>query len=71
MLDGVRKVPLRLTEIIKPGSTRRIQGEGLPYPKQPTKRGDLIVVIDVQFPDTLSDSVRAKIGALLPPMRLS
>ena len=67
-LDGVRKVPLRLTEIIKPGSTRKIPGEGLPFSKQPTKRGDLVVRFDIVFPDKLPEPVRAKLGDLLPPM---
>lgn len=52
--------------LIKPGTTRRIAGEGLPYPKQPTQRGDLIVEFEVEFPDQLSQSVRNKIADLLP-----
>ena len=47
------KVPLDLSrEIIKPSTTRRIQGRGLPYPKEQNRRGDLIVGFDIKFPDT-------------------
>ncbi len=43
-------------EIIKPTSTKRLQGYGLPYPKQPSRKGDLIVKFDIQFPNSLSKS---------------
>ncbi|XP_041358594.1 dnaJ homolog subfamily B member 4-like [Gigantopelta aegis] len=64
-IDG-RKVPLPLTDIIKPESTKRIQGEGLPLPKQPSKRGILIVQFAVTFPDALSQSVRKTLLEILP-----
>ncbi len=43
-------------EIIKPSSTKRLQGYGLPLPKEPARKGDLIVKFDIQFPDALSKS---------------
>jgi len=55
---------------VTPASERRIQGEGLPFPKDPSKHGDLIVQFDIQFPDNLSRDKREKIGALLPATRL-
>jgi len=55
--------------VVHPGTVRKICGEGLPYPKDPTKRGDLIVEFDVQFPDRLSPNVRNKLADLLPPQR--
>lgn len=64
-IDG-RKIPLNLTDVIKPGSTRKIQGEGLPFPKQPSRRGDLIVEFDVKFPDNLSQSVKTYIKDNFP-----
>jgi len=67
-LDG-RKVPLLITDIIKPGATRRIQGHGLPHQKQPTKRGDLVVEFDIQFPDSLPEGVKSKLKDLLPNAR--
>ena len=37
-------------EIITPQTEKRFPNEGLPYPKDPTKHGDLIVKFDVLFP---------------------
>jgi len=43
-------------DVIKPTTVRRIQGEGLPFPKDPNRRGDLLVKFDIQFPDRISSS---------------
>ncbi|XP_063066170.1 dnaJ homolog subfamily B member 5 [Engraulis encrasicolus] len=51
-LDGGKK-PLPCSDIIKPGSTRRLIGEGLPRSKCPTQRGDLLVKFEVLFPDRI------------------
>lgn len=57
-LDG-RKVGLNLMdEVIKPNSTKKMQGYGLPFPKEPSRKGDLIVKFDIQFPDRLSGSAK-------------
>ncbi|XP_017012348.1 dnaJ protein homolog 1 [Drosophila takahashii] len=53
-------------EIIKPTTTRRISGRGLPVPKEPSRRGDLIVSFDIKFPDTLPPSLRNQLAELLP-----
>lgn len=65
-LDEGRIVPLQLTDVTKPGSVRRIPGEGLPFPKQNAQRGDLIVDIDVTFPSSLPASTRHQLANLLP-----
>merc|ERR1711872_1099729 len=55
-LDG-RKVGINCTgEVIKPSTTKRWTGYGLPFPKEPTKRGDIVVTFDVLFPDQLTQS---------------
>merc|ERR1712024_199376 len=55
-LDG-KKVGINCRgEVIKPTTIKRLQGFGLPFPKDPTKRGDIIVTFDVLFPDQLSQS---------------
>ena len=67
---GGRPVQLKTGDsVVHPGMVRRIQGEGLPHPKQPSKRGDIVVEFDIQFPDRLSQSVRNKLADLLPVQR--
>lgn len=41
-------------EIITPTSVKRIPNYGLPYPKDTSRRGDLLVAFDIQFPKTLN-----------------
>ncbi|KAF0312763.1 DnaJ 1 [Amphibalanus amphitrite] len=60
------KVPLDLSkEVIKPTTTRRLLGRGLPYPKEPNRRGDLIVTFDIKFPDKLSESAKEILSSIL------
>jgi len=54
-LEG-KKVGINCNEVIKPTTTKRLQGYGLPFPKEPNRRGDLIVSFDVLFPDSVSTS---------------
>lgn len=64
-IDG-RKIPLRLNEIIKPATVKRIQGEGLPMPKQSSRRGDLIVEFDIRFPTRMTSSAKEILADCLP-----
>ena len=41
-------------EVIKPNTCKRLAGFGLPCLKEPHRRGDLIVTVEVVFPDQLS-----------------
>ncbi len=52
--------------MIRPGMKRRVTGEGLPLPKSPDRRGDLVVEYEVVFPETLSQSARDTIASVLP-----
>ncbi|KAK3577583.1 hypothetical protein CHS0354_026552 [Potamilus streckersoni] len=61
-----RTIPLRLSEVIRPNSIKRIQGEGLPLPKQPSKRGDLIIEFDIKFPSKISSSAKEILADTLP-----
>lgn len=54
------------SEVIKPNTVRRIQGYGLPLPKEPSRRGDLIVNFDIKFPENLSQSVKDILYDTLP-----
>ncbi|XP_076033515.1 dnaJ protein homolog 1-like [Oratosquilla oratoria] len=54
-----QSVTLNLTkEVIKPQMTKRLQGYGLPMPKDRSRRGDIIVHFDIQFPDNLTESAK-------------
>lgn len=62
-----KSIPLHYTqEIIKPNTVRRIQGYGLPLPKEPSRRGDLIVNFDIKFPEFLSQSAKDILYDTLP-----
>ena len=60
-----RNATLKIPDMINPTTVRHIAGEGLPYSKDPSRRGDIIVQFDIQFPD-LPKTTREKIAALLP-----
>jgi len=55
-LEG-RKVGLNCTsEVISPATVKRLQGYGLPFHKEPHKRGDILVNFEVLFPTNLNQS---------------
>ena len=65
-LNGDR-VSLNLTdEIVKPNTVKKIGGKGLPNPKEPSRRGDLLVAFEIIFPDRLSPGTKEALKGLLP-----
>ncbi len=64
-LDGP-KVPLPLAEVVKPGVTKRLPGQGLPVSSSPGRRGDLIVAFDIRFPDQLPSGTKEILRDCLP-----
>ncbi|XP_028824717.1 dnaJ homolog subfamily B member 1-like [Denticeps clupeoides] len=64
-LDG-RSVTVTTQDVVRPGTKRRVSGEGLPLPKCPERRGDLLVEFDVKFPERLSQQARDTIAQALP-----
>ncbi|XP_016840845.1 dnaJ protein homolog 1 [Nasonia vitripennis] len=61
------KISLNLTrEIVKPTTVKRIQGHGLPFPKEPSRKGDLLVSFDIKFPETLTQSAKDILYDTLP-----
>ncbi|NXF96013.1 DNJB5 protein, partial [Eubucco bourcierii] len=64
-IDG-RVIPLPCSDIIKPGTVKRLRGEGLPFPKAPFQRGDLIVEFKIRFPDRIAPQTRLILKQHLP-----
>lgn len=61
------KITLNLSrEIVKPNLVKRIQGHGLPFPKEPSRKGDLLVAFDIKFPETLTQSAKDILYDTLP-----
>ena len=64
-LDGP-KVHLDFSnEVVRPQTVRRLQGKGLPFPKDPSRRGDILVHFDIQFPATLTESAKEILSEIL------
>lgn len=66
-LDGQRVLSLSVTDcVLKPGTTRRFGGEGLPFPKEPQRRGDIIVDFEIVYPDRISSADKDILKRILP-----
>lgn len=52
-------------EIIKPNTVKRITGYGLPFPKDTTRKGDMLVAFDIKFPEKLSASEKELLSDIL------
>lgn len=65
-LDPMRTIPLPMNDIVSPSTQKRIQSEGLPFPKQPQRRGDLIVTFEIDFPTYLSSVNKTALQQALP-----
>ena len=55
-----------MNEIINPQTEKRIAGEGLPYPNQTSKKGDIIVKFDIKFPEVMTPQQREVLNQYLP-----
>lgn len=65
-LNGDKLRISTMQEIIKPNTVKRITGYGLPLPKDPSRKGDLLVAFDIKFPDKLSSSEKEILSDILP-----
>lgn len=61
-----RKIPVGLNDVVKPTTQKRIQGEGLPITKTPSKRGDLIVEFNIIFPDKIPVATKEILKDCIP-----
>ncbi|XP_039263772.2 dnaJ homolog subfamily B member 1-like [Styela clava] len=64
-LEG-RYVTLNCHDVVKPDTVKIIPDEGLPIPKQPHKRGNLIVKYLIKFPDYLNSRQKTTLKDVLP-----
>ena len=64
-LDG-RQISVPVFDIINPNTKRIIPGEGLPLPKTPTRRGDMIIQFDIAFPSRLDSRQKEALKEILP-----
>ena len=59
-------VSLPLTKVVNPDTHKIIPGHGMPFSKEPDKRGDLIVKFNIHFPQQLLPQTRSQLSKLLP-----
>ncbi|XP_075160647.1 dnaJ-like-1 [Haematobia irritans] len=65
-LQGDRITVSSQGEILKPTTVKRLSGRGLPFPKEPSRRGDLLVSYDIKFPDSLPPGTKEILSEILP-----
>ncbi|XP_070976312.1 dnaJ homolog subfamily B member 4-like [Oncorhynchus clarkii lewisi] len=64
-IDG-KTCNMKITDVIKPGMKQTVVGQGLPLPKNPEQRGDLVVEFDVNFPENLPSNAKDVLKRHLP-----
>lgn len=65
-LSGEKLRISTMQEVIKPNTVKRIAGYGLPFPKDPSRKGDMLVAFDIKFPERLSTSEKELLVDILP-----
>lgn len=50
--DRILHIPIN--DIVKPGYTKRVPGEGMPITQGQEDKGDLVIEFDIEFPQTLT-----------------
>ncbi|KAJ4824636.1 hypothetical protein Tsubulata_048522 [Turnera subulata] len=63
-LDG-RTLVIPLTDIVKPGAEVVVPNEGMPISREPGKRGNLRINIDVRYPSRLSAEQKSELRRVL------
>ncbi|XP_068657867.1 uncharacterized protein [Aristolochia californica] len=65
-LDG-RKLTIPINNVIHPTYEEIVPREGMPIPKEPSRRGHLRIKFDIKFPSRLTADQKAGIKRLLEP----
>lgn len=63
-LDG-RNLTIPLTDIVKPGHEIVVPNEGMPISKEPRKKGNLRIKIDVKYPTRLTEVQKSDLRRVL------
>ena len=54
LLCELFQVMLFVFLLYRPGYTKQVPGEGMPISSDPTKKGDLIIEFNIEFPTSLT-----------------
>lgn len=65
-LSGPKRTLNLSNEVVSPNTIKRIPNCGLPFPKEPSRRGDLLVTFDIIFPERLSTTAKEALQKALP-----
>nr|GMC74338.1 DnaJ homolog subfamily B member 1 [Ipomoea batatas] len=60
-----RNLMIPLTEIVKPGHEVVVPNEGMPISKEPRRKGNLRIKIDVRYPARLSEAQKSELRRVL------
>ncbi|EES19943.1 hypothetical protein BDA96_09G244700 [Sorghum bicolor] len=63
-LDG-RSLTVPISSVIHPGYEEVVRGEGMPIPKDPSRKGNLRIKFDIKFPARLTSDQKAGVKRLL------
>ncbi|KMT10404.1 hypothetical protein BVRB_5g115330 [Beta vulgaris subsp. vulgaris] len=63
-LDG-RSLIIPLNDLVKPGDEVVVPNQGMPISKEPNKKGNLIVKLDVKYPPRLTEDQKADLRRVL------
>ncbi|XP_010264628.1 PREDICTED: dnaJ homolog subfamily B member 13-like [Nelumbo nucifera] len=63
-LDG-RNLTIPINSVISPSYEEVVKGEGMPIPKEPTKKGNLRIKFNIKFPSRLTPEQKTGIKRLL------
>lgn len=63
-LDG-RSLTIPINNVIHPDHVEVVPKEGMPFPKEPSRRGNLKIKFDIKFPTNLTSEQKSGIKKLL------